>query len=211
MRQVSLTAIAALRESKFEYIYSAQWRKTIMRNHGFRIILTALLVLAGATIASLGARVQNDDDGGRAHIFRAELRGRHEVPLTLSDAHGSLQLTVNPDESSVHFVLTYEGLQTHVLFSHIHVGQRNVNGSVTVFFCDNSATPQTPRTCPENAGTVEGDFTAADVRGITSQQLHANDLAALLKAIRRGETYANLHTMDSPGGEIRGQILPAKE
>ena len=118
---------------------------------------------------------------------------------------------MNETDSSVHFVLTYEGLRTHILFSHIHVGQPNVNGGVTVFFCDNTSTTHTARTCPEPAGTVEGDFTAADVIGLTSQQLAAHDLAALLGAIRARHAYANLHTMDSPGGEIRGPILPGKE
>jgi hypothetical protein len=182
-----------------------------MKNLGFRITLVALFVLAVPIVVSLGVRAQNDDDGGRAHQFRAELRGGHEVPLTLSGAQGSLQLRVNEDDSSVHFVLNYEGLQTHILFSHIHVGQPNVNGGVTVFFCDNTTPPHTPHTCPEKAGMVEGDFTAADVIGLTSQQLAAKDLATLLEAIRARQTYANLHTMDSPGGEIRGPILPGRE
>lgn len=181
-----------------------------MRNFGFRVTLATLFVLAVPTIVSLSVCAQNDDEGGRAHQFRAELVGRHEVPLTLSGAHGNLELTVNEMGSSVHFVLTYEGLRTPILFSHIHVGQPNVNGGVTVFFCDNTTPPHTSRTCPENAGTVEGDFTAADVIGLTSQQLAAHDLAALLEAIRARKTYANLHTMDSPGGEIRGPILPGK-
>lgn len=182
-----------------------------MTNLGFRIALATLFLLAAPTIVSLGVRAQNDVEGGRAHQFRSELRGRHEVPLTLSGAHGNLELTINQMDSSVHFVLTYTGLQTHILFSHIHVGQPNVNGGVTVFFCDNTTPPHTSRTCPEQAGTVEGDFTAADVIGLTSQHLAAHDLGALLGAIRARQTYANLHTMDSPGGEIRGPILPSKE
>jgi hypothetical protein len=59
--------------------------------------------------------------------------------------------------------------------------------------------------CPPS-GTVEGDFTAADVIGLTSQQLEANNLPKLLAAIRAGKTYANVHTTTSPTGEIRGQI-----
>jgi hypothetical protein len=129
------------------------------------------------------------------------LKGRNEVPLTLSAARGDLRLTLSDDESSVHFVLSYESLQAPILFAHIHVGQRNVNGGVTVFFCGGGGRAD----CPQE-GTVEGDFTAADVIGLPTQQLNANDLAKVLQAIRRGETYANVHTMTSPGGEIRGQI-----
>jgi len=41
---------------------------------------------------------------------------------------------------------------------------------------------------------------------MTPQQLTAGDLADVIKAIRAGVAYANVHTSVSPGGEIRGQI-----
>jgi len=161
------------------------------------------LIVAGCLLAFTGPGSQADADARKPqHEFQAHLQGRNEVPLTLSAAHGDLQLTISDDESSVHFVLSYTGLQTPVLFAHIHIGQRNVNGGVTVFFCGGGGRAD----CPQNEGTVEGDFTAADVIGLPTQQLDANDLANVLEAIRRGETYANVHTMTSPGGEIRGQI-----
>ena len=109
--------------------------------------------------------------------------------------------TVNDTDSSVHFVLQYSGLQATVTASHIHVGQPNVNGGVTVFFCGGGGRPA----CPQE-GTVEGDFVANDVLALTAQQLDLHNLAKLLAAIRAGKTYANVHTLTSPGGEIRGQI-----
>ena len=145
-------------------------------------------------------------DGDRQRKFHAHLRGPNEVPLTLSGGKEKLRLTVSDDDSSVHFVLTYEGFQTPVLFAHIHVGQPNVNGGITVFFCGGGGRPA----CPQQ-GTVEGDFTTANVIALPTQQLNATDLSKLLKAIRAGRTYANVHTMTSPGGEIRGQILPDRE
>jgi len=166
-------------------------------NYGKRVLLLAAIpVLAVPLIAQ-----HNERHEGPEREFRADLRGRNEVPLTLSAARGTLALTVNDADTSVHFVLEYSGLQTTVLFSHIHVGQPNVNGGVTVFFCGGGGRPA----CPQE-GTVEGDFTANDVLALTSQQLDLHNLAKLLRAIRAGKTYANLHTMTSPGGEIRGQI-----
>jgi len=161
-----------------------------------------IICLAGISLLTMPLLARHNDGHGRPEReFRAELRGRNEVPLTLSAGRGSLSLTVNSTDTSVHFVLEYEGLQTTVGAAHIHVGQPNVNGGVTVFFCGGGGRPA----CPQQ-GTVEGDFTSNDVIGLTAQQLEVNNLAKVLAAIRAGKTYANVHTMTSPGGEIRGQI-----
>jgi hypothetical protein len=166
-------------------------------NYGKTVLLLAAIPLLATPVIA-----HNDRHEGPAREFRADLRGRNEVPLTLSGARGTLALSVNDADTSVHFVLEFSGLQTPVLFSHIHVGQPNVNGGVTVFFCGGGGRPA----CPQGAGTVEGDFTASNVIALTTQQLEVNNLAKLLAAIRAGKTYANLHTQTSPGGEIRGQI-----
>jgi CHRD domain-containing protein len=159
-------------------------------------------VLFVAGIALLTAPVGADDkrEGNKRH-FQAELKGRNENPLTLSEGRGHLDLIVNDTETSVHFTLEYSGLKTTVTAAHIHVGQPTANGGVTVFFCGGGGRPA----CPQE-GTVEGDFVANDVLAITAQQLEAGNLAKLLDAIRAGRTYANVHSMTSPAGEIRGQI-----
>lgn len=162
---------------------------------------SVLLLAAISLSATPLARGMTTGVGGPEREFRAELEGRNEVPLTLTAAQGTLTLTVNEVDTSVHFVLTYSGLQTTVLFAHIHVAQPNVNGAVTVFFCGGGGRPA----CPQN-GTVEGDFGASNVLPIVTQQLEAANLEKLLEAIRAGETYANVHSTTSPGGEIRGQI-----
>lgn len=176
-------------------------------NYRQAVLLMAAIPLL---VIPIGAQDRDDDEReGPPHHFRASLRGRNEVPLTLSAARGSLALTVNEDDSSVHFVLNYSGLQTTVGAAHIHVGQQGANGGVTVFFCGtvpaSAGVPARPA-CPQE-GTVEGDFTAVDVIGLAAQQLAAGNLERLLRAIRAGQTYANVHTATSTGGEIRGQIL----
>src|SRR5438477_11384471 len=95
-----------------------------------------VLLLAAIPLLAIPLSAGHDEGHQRPRReFQAQLRGRNEVPLTLSAARGTLALTVNDTDTSVHFVLEYSGLQTTVLFSHIHVGQPNVNGGVTVFFC----------------------------------------------------------------------------
>jgi hypothetical protein len=166
---------------------------------------TAML-LAAISLLTMPLMAKHDGRGEPQRDFRAELSGRNEVPLTLSAARGTLSLKVNDDDTFVHFVLEYSGLQTAVAASHIHVSQPNVNGGVTVFFCGTVPAGFPARAACPASGTVEGDFSAADVIGLTSQQLELHNLPKLLAAIRAGRTYANVHTMTSPGGEIRGQI-----
>lgn len=179
-----------------------------MKSGKIPTVLLALPLLVATLLA------QGDEGRRVRRHFQADLLGVNEVPLTLSPASGHLDLLVSEDESSVHYVLTYQGIDTHVLFAHIHLGQRNVSGGVTVFFCDNAPHPPRPM-CPEGGGTVEGDFKADDVLAPgaagASQHLAAGDLATLLGAIRRGETYANLHSTSTAAGEIRGQIGRARE
>jgi CHRD domain len=158
-----------------------------------------------AAISLLAIPLVAHDDSPDRH-FRADLRGRNEVPVTLSAGRGKLTLTVNESDDSVHFVLEYSGLATPVLAAHIHVGQSDVNGGVTVFFCGNVPAGFPERSACPQEGTVEGDFTEADVIGLVPQQLEANNLPKLLAAIRAGKTYGNVHSMTSPAGEIRGQI-----
>jgi hypothetical protein len=41
---------------------------------------------------------------------------------------------------------------------------------------------------------------------IPEQGVEAGDLAGVIRAIRSGVTYANVHTVNFPTGEIRGQL-----
>ncbi len=175
-----------------------------------RYLKTLMLLLAVTLLAAPVAPQQEDGPGGR--MFRARLTGVQEAPAILSVARGTFVAMINEDGSSVHYRLHYEGFAEGrtVTVAHIHVGQRNVAGGVTVFLCGGGGRPA----CTSPDGTFEDDFTAADVMAIGGQDLEAGDLPKLLRAMRAGLTYANVHTsMDGgghPGGEIRGQIEPRR-
>jgi hypothetical protein len=184
------------------------------RLFGYVVSPAALLVLL-----SMAAPV-DADWRGRDRELRATLRGIQEVPAVSSGASGRFRGEISKDGSSIDFELSYEGLEGTVTQAHIHVGQRGVNGGISVWLCQTTAPFLDPAglaaTCPQS-GTVTGTLTAANVIGPAGQGIDAGQFAELIRAMREGVTYANVHSSDpipgsSPpatrfgGGEIRGQI-----
>ena len=155
-------------------------------------------------------------------VFNAKLIGVHETPIVVSTGSGHATLTISDDEKSIKYELTYSGLEGNtvpsgqVLFAHVHVGRPTVVGGVAVFFCGGGNTSATKAACPVS-GTVSGTWTSADVVGPTSQGVDpANQgadeaFARLVKSIKAGLSYANVHTTRSAGGEIRGQLMPVRD
>jgi hypothetical protein len=168
--------------------------------------MKTIAILAGLALA-LPAMA---DDSRSGAPLRATLIGYEEVPAVDTVAEGTFEARIARDEKSVDYTLTYSGLQAPVIMSHIHFGQKSVNGSIIVWLCGTTANPGPAgtATCPGTGGTVTGTFTSANVgsSSITTQQFKAGDLASLIDAIRSGIAYVNVHSNLSPGGEIRGQI-----
>jgi hypothetical protein len=48
--------------------------------------------------------------------------------------------------------------------------------------------------------------TAADIQGLSAQNLSAGDFAAALSILTSGAAYVNVHTTNFTGGEIRGLV-----
>jgi hypothetical protein len=70
----------------------------------------------------------------------------------------------------------------------------------------NTPGPAGTQVCTSPSGNFSGTFTAANVQTVATQQIGPNELNEVIAAIRAGVAYANVHTLISPGGEIRGQI-----
>ena len=150
--------------------------------------------------------------------LKARLRGVQEVPAISTTGSGEFRGKISDDETSIDYKLSYSGLEGgSVLFAHIHLGQRSVSGGVIVFLCANVPVPVTTPACPTPSGTVTGTVTASDVIDVknpanqVSQGITAGEFAELLRAIRKGVAYANVHTVTFPTGEIRGQIREGEE
>jgi hypothetical protein len=161
-------------------------------------------LLAGLAVTSLiyaGTGVRADDDNQRNH-FKARLQGFNEVPAVSSTGTGRLQARI-VDDSSIDFELTYEDLEgTVTTAAHVHLGNKSDSGGVSYFFCGGGGRPA----CTATSGTFTGTVTAADVIGPAAQGIGAGEIAEIIRAMRAGVTYANVHTNKHPGGEIRGQL-----
>jgi hypothetical protein len=147
----------------------------------------------------------------KADQIRALLTGYEETPAAVSTTgRGVFFARIDPDGDSIQYTLTYHALQGQVTQAHIHVGQLSITGSIVIFLCQTSSNPDSTGLAPQcpQEGTVSGVITAANViaGSMPAQQLAAGDLAAVVTAIRAGAAYANVHTVPSPGGEVRGQI-----
>lgn len=140
--------------------------------------------------------------------FQIALSGYEEVPAVSTVARGDFRADIGPYDSSVNWQLTYYELEGNVTQAHIHFGQKGVNGSIVVFLCSNLGNgPAGTQPCPPAPATVSGTFRASDVgAGAAGQGIAAGELAELLKAVRAGNTYANVHSTKFPGGEVRSQI-----
>jgi len=162
-----------------------------------RIALTGAALALGTATAS----------AGDVEKFHAVFSGFNEVPSILSEGKGTLDLTLDRTAKTLTFTLTYSNLSAPVTQSHIHFGKVHVNGSVVVFFCTNLGNgPSGTQACPAGGGTVTGTITASNVIGVPSQNVSAGDFDAIEDALESNTAYANIHTMNFPAGEVRGQV-----
>ena len=169
----------------------------------FSALIFALpAVLALATIAVA-------DDGGRRTLRAASMGGYQEAPPISSVGSGSFSATVNSAGDEISYTLSYGDLEAPVTQAHVHFGQRGVSGGIIAWLCEGTlASPSgsTPACPPSTGGTVHGTITPLEVIGPTTQGIAPAEFAELVRAVRAGMVYANVHTTKFGGGEIRGQI-----
>ena len=164
-----------------------------------RLFVTATSI---ALLGFAGTALAHDD-------LDTRLKGYQEVPAVSSAAVGRFKATFDKASNSIHYEVSYSGLEGDVRQSHIHFGQRGVSGGISLWLCQTtnnpSPTPATTPVCPQS-GTVTGVLTSANVIGPAGQGIAAGEFAEILAAIRAGIAYVNVHSSKFPGGEIRGQL-----
>lgn len=122
--------------------------------------------------------------------YQANLFGSQEVPQVMTSAHGSIvaELTGSNLVISGSAKELSSGVNTGIrMGGHLHLGYAGQNGGIQI-----ELTP------------------TLDSTGTSVQYLAANNTFSLnvnqLAALRNQQLYANIHTNQYPGGEIRGQL-----
>lgn len=187
-----------------------------------KLALAVAIVSLGAVALIATAVAKNPwwggNGGGRS--FHAKLTGFEEIipasftpPSTFAgeagavstEGNGRFRARVKREGSvlTIEYRLQYEDLEgATTTQAHIHFGQKATVGGVSAFLCGGGDKPA----CDPDSDTIENTIDAADVTGPSGQGIAAGEIAELIRAMRHGAAYVNVHTNLYPGGEIRGQI-----
>ena len=160
---------------------------------GFWAIAAVMANLLAAPIAN-----------SQTERFSASLGGENEVPPINTAGTGAFDMTI---QDTITFSLTFSGLSSNLAVSHLHFAPSKVAGGVMIFLCGGGGQPACPAA---TSGTITGTITAANVTGPTTQGIAPGDLDSALEAVRDSLSYANMHTANFGGGEIRGEVGHSK-
>lgn len=166
-----------------------------------------ILGLSAAAIAAIVATTIVSADSGRRDM-KARLTGFQEVPAISTQGAGALRLRVNEGGTAVSFEFSYANLEGGaVSAAHIHFAQPGVNGAPVAFLCGGGSKPA----CPVSPATITGTIVPADILDASAQGIAAGQFDEVLRGMRAGMTYANVHTAGFAAGEIRGLIGGRKD
>lgn len=129
--------------------------------------------------------------------FKAILKGRNEVPPVRTNAEGFTAFQLSSSGNQLLFKLVVRNIRK-VTAAHIHLGPKGVNGPVVAFLFGESKFGISVK-----RGIVRGTLTGSDLVG----PLSGKTIGDLVREIERGNAYVNVHTIQNPDGEVRGQIF----
>ena len=156
-------------------------------------------------------RIQSEPRAGNAvgsnaprlaapHNMQTHLSGDEEVPARDTDAQGQAIFQVNGDGTAISYRLVVANIE-NVTQAHIHMASAGSNGGIVVWLYPSA--PPSQLIPGRSQGTIgEGEITAASL----VNALAGKPLSDLLDAMQNGNTYVNVHTLQFPPGEIRGQV-----
>ncbi len=143
-------------------------------------LLNGLYYINVHTEANPGGEIRGQIGLETDSRYTALMAGSNEVPEVTTDGKGLGIFHLNHSKTALGIKILFRGLTSDVTGAHIHHAAAGVNGPV-IFDLDLLKT----------GNVIEGTW----------------DPGANLDALLAGELYVNVHTVNHPGGEIRGQIL----
>lgn len=157
-----------------------------MKKLGF--YLFALVLMAMLPALGMGAE--------KTHTYKTVLSGHVVVPMATTTAKGMATFETAMGGKELTYKLTVEDIE-NVTAAHIHIAKKGKNGPpVAGLFAG-------PKKEGKFSGTLaEGTITDKDLVG----PMAGKTVKDLIKALRSGELYVNVHTDKYPDGELRGQI-----
>ena len=128
-----------------------------MRTRGIVAALAVGAVALGVAAFALAG------GAGFNHLSET-LIGYQEVPAVSTAGTAEFTADVGKDGNSINYTVSYSGLEGDIKQSHIHFGQRSVNGPIIVFLCTELGNgPAGTQGCPDSPATISGTFDRDDV------------------------------------------------
>jgi hypothetical protein len=159
--------------------------------------VATLLILVAVSATAATTTISSSYAQTIPSIFHAILEGEEEVPPVDSDAKGAAVFRTSNDGTELNYKLVVANIED-VTAAHIHLAPRGENGDIVAFLFN----PETPTDGREFEILAEGTITSEDLVG----PLEGSTLSELIDEMEAGNTYVNVHTVEHPSGEIRGQI-----
>lgn len=131
--------------------------------------------------------------------FTTSLSGAEEVPPVATNAAGTAELKVggSSTNSTLSYRVTVKDID-NVTAAHLHLAPKGSNGPVVVTLYNATAPADDFPGGVLAEGIITSDMLTGPMTGMGVDDL--------VDKIRAGEIYANVHTTEYPGGEIRGQF-----
>ena len=144
----------------------------------------------------------------------ATLSGAAENPPSGSPGIGQATAVLDPAANTLKLHISFSGLTSDTMAAHIHCCIPAPQPGNFVVATTVPAFPGFP--LDVTSGIYDHTLDLTDPSSyragfITAIGGIANAEAALIAALESGANYLNIHTVDFPGGEIRGALVPVPE
>lgn len=146
-------------------------------------------------------------------VFTTTLTGSQEVPPTGSPGIGSALVTLDTVTNILTVNVSFAGLVSPTMASHIHCCAGP--GTNAMVATPVPTFPGFPLGVTTGTYLMSFDLTSVSTYNPAFITAHGGTVAgaqaAFILGLTNGQTYLNIHTVQFPGGEIRGQLSAVPE